>query len=387
MNYFEDGNKQHCNGCSLCEAMCPQNCISMQEDYLGFLYPVIDKDKCINCKKCERICSNVCVEYNSPGAAYAVVNKNKDDLKKSASGGMYLVLAKHVISQGGVVCGVRNDSKLNAVFDVAETIDDCYKFCGSKYVRAEINDIYSKIKAYLDSGRLVLFVGTSCQTNAVKILSKKYDNILLCDIICHANPSPKIYKMYLKAMENKIGSEVINIEFRTKSNGWRDQTPLLTFKNGEKIYDAIYFKAFVKELISRDSCTDCKFADIKRISDITIADLWGGNEILQNNDKYDCDEGLSLVLVNSERGARYFAEVKDNINVEPIDYVKALSYNHDHNVPTNKYKNRFLSGIESGKISEQNIYQYMEKYTRPAFVMRTRIFLGKVKRAILRRGE
>ena len=179
MNYFEDEKKEYCNGCALCQNMCPQNCISMQEDYLGFIYPTIDKDKCINCKKCERICSNICIEYNKPGVAYAVVNRNEDELKKSASGGMFLVLAKYVIKQGGVVCGVRYDTNLNAVFDVAETVDDCYKFCGSKYVRAKINDIYSKIKRYLESGRIVLFVGTSCQTNAVKIFSEKYNNILL----------------------------------------------------------------------------------------------------------------------------------------------------------------------------------------------------------------
>ena len=184
-------------------------------------------------------------------------------------------------------------------------------------------------------------------------------------------------------MENKVGSKVTDIEFRSKINGWRNQKTLLVFKNGEKIFDSIYYKAFIKELISRDSCAECKFADNKRISDITIADMWGGNEILQNTSKYDCDEGLSLVLINSEKGAKYFANVQGDIDVEQVDYNKALSYNHNKNVPINKSRDRFLNNIKRGKINEKNVYKYMEKYTRPPFLMRIKISLGKTKRFLL----
>lgn len=382
MNYFVNADKSLCNGCSLCEVICPQNCIKMEEDYMGFKYPVINKSECINCKKCEKYCSNEGLSFYKTGSAYAMVNKNETDLKVSSSGGMFIAIAKYVINKGGVVCGVRYDSDLNAVFDIAETIEDCYKFCGSKYVRADINRIYNRIVDYLKKGRLVFFCGTSCQASAVKNLSQSYENILIGDIICHSNPSPKVYRMYLKAMEKKGGAKLTDIAFRTKENGWKDKTTLLTFSNGNRIYDKTFFRAFDRELMSRNSCNNCLFARNDRVTDITIGDLWRGNEILKNTDLYYSDKGLSLALVNSEKGAKLFDVLKNNFIYERVDYEKSLSFNHNANVPESKYKKKFFSGIKKGKITEENIYEYLEKYTPPTFILRIKMFLGKIKRRI-----
>ena len=50
--------------------------------------------------------------------------------------------------------------------------------------------MFKKVKEFLDNDRWVLFTGTSCQTQALKIyLEKNYEKLILCDILCHANPS------------------------------------------------------------------------------------------------------------------------------------------------------------------------------------------------------
>ena len=36
--------KEYCCGCSACSAICPKNCISMEEDTEGFYYPVVDDE-------------------------------------------------------------------------------------------------------------------------------------------------------------------------------------------------------------------------------------------------------------------------------------------------------------------------------------------------------
>ncbi|MBP3252771.1 MAG: 4Fe-4S dicluster domain-containing protein [Prevotella sp.] len=54
--YFQTKDKRTCCGCTACEHVCPQRCISMQTDEEGFAYPVIDKAACINCHACERVC-------------------------------------------------------------------------------------------------------------------------------------------------------------------------------------------------------------------------------------------------------------------------------------------------------------------------------------------
>ena len=49
-------NKSQCNGCHACASVCPKQCISMQTDNEGFLYPQVDSSKCTRCGLCEKIC-------------------------------------------------------------------------------------------------------------------------------------------------------------------------------------------------------------------------------------------------------------------------------------------------------------------------------------------
>ena len=56
-------------------------------------------------------------------------------------------------------------------------------------------------------------------------------------------------------------------------------------------------KIFLQNLSLRDSCYDCKFKKYNRISDITLADFWGIDNIMpEMND----NKGTSLVVINSE---------------------------------------------------------------------------------------
>ena len=55
-------DKINCCGCSACVSICPKQCITMQGDEEGFLYPWIDKEKCINCGLCDKVCMiKICI--------------------------------------------------------------------------------------------------------------------------------------------------------------------------------------------------------------------------------------------------------------------------------------------------------------------------------------
>ena len=54
--------KSDCCGCSACIQICPKQCISMNEDNEGFLYPEIEKDICINCGLCEKFVRSFILE-------------------------------------------------------------------------------------------------------------------------------------------------------------------------------------------------------------------------------------------------------------------------------------------------------------------------------------
>ena len=49
-------DKSACCGCAACVQICPKQCISLDEDKEGFLYPTVNRNLCIECGKCEAVC-------------------------------------------------------------------------------------------------------------------------------------------------------------------------------------------------------------------------------------------------------------------------------------------------------------------------------------------
>lgn len=54
INMIDIKDKKDCCGCGACYQACPKNCITMEADKEGFLYPKVQLDLCINCKICEK---------------------------------------------------------------------------------------------------------------------------------------------------------------------------------------------------------------------------------------------------------------------------------------------------------------------------------------------
>ena len=193
-------NKTDCCGCSACEQACPKRCISLLPDKEGFWYPQVEKSACIDCGLCEKVCPVLNSKpERKPLHVYAAINKNEEIRAKSASGGMFTLIAQRVIDEGGVVFGVKFDEHWNVVFGYTETIEGLEAFRRSKYVQAWVGESYKQAKSFLDTGRKVLFTGVPCQIAALLLfLRKPYDNLLTVDLLCEGVPSPKLWKRYLR---------------------------------------------------------------------------------------------------------------------------------------------------------------------------------------------
>ena len=70
-----------------------------------------------------------------------------------------------------------------------------------------------------------------------------------------------------------------------------------------------YYHAFISGNIMRYSCYECPFTSPNRVSDITLADCWNIQE-LDTKFKETYREGVSLILINSERGKALWNEIR-----------------------------------------------------------------------------
>ena len=357
-------DKSQCCGCTACVSVCPKQCIAMQEDEEGFLYPVVDTSFCIDCNLCQKVCPELhSMNTRTPLHVYAAKHKDEQIRLASSSGGIFTLLAEKVIDEGGVVFGARFNASWEVVHDYTETKEGLTAFRGSKYVQSWLDNCFSKVRSFLSEGRKVMFTGTPCQIAGLKqYLRKDYDNLLTVDVVCHGVPSPKVWRMYLdevarKGKKNSVLPHSIHgrdalikgISFRDKCLGWKKYSFALTLSeataDGEQntvLLSSIftenpYMNAFLSNLSLRPSCYDCPAKSGKSGSDITIADFWGIENVLP---EFDDDKGISLILPYTEKGIYWLKGL--NCEFTKVDYQTAQKNNPSISTSVAKPINRIF---------------------------------------------
>lgn len=324
-----------CCGCSACASICPQNAIKMSPDNLGFLYPVINKDECINCGACDRVCQfndfyDISTNYEKP-ETYAARHINIDEVDKSRSGAIFAAISDYIISQDGVVYGAGFTDHFRVVHKRAVTAVERDEFRGSKYVQSDLTGIFPFVKKDLVEGRLVLFSGTPCQISGLKgyIGKSLRKNLLLIDLVCHGVPSPYIWRDYIDYIEKKTHDEIIAVNFRDKRKyGWKAHKESFTFKHKSLWEKGTYTNLFNKHIMFRHSCGNCPFANLRRPGDITLADFWGWETVVPDFNKDD--KGISLLLINTEKGTKIFNLIKEKIITQKVEIEQCLQPNLQH---------------------------------------------------------
>lgn len=246
---------------------------------------------------------------------YAVKHKKLETRMASRSGGIFTAISDSLLSQNGVIYGCVLNESFEAVHVRAENAEERDRMRGSKYVQSNLGDTFRQVQNDLKDNRLVLFSGTSCQVDGLhSFLGKKYNNLFCVDIVCHGVPSPLVWKKYLEWQQKRNGT-CVAVDFRNKRDfGWAAHIESLTMeqKNGEtvQIDSSVFTKIFYEHSVLRPSCYHCPYKDITHPGDITIADYWGIDEAAPG---FNDNKGVSLVLINNEKGAAMFEKIKGDL--------------------------------------------------------------------------
>lgn len=353
-----------CTGCAACQNICPVKAINLPEDKYGYIHAVIDINKCIQCHKCEKICPvYIKNEKKEPLKVFAAVSKNTKVHQTSATTGMGFYLAKSILESNGVVYGCSEKNYFTIRHIRITKLEDLQLIQNSKYVQSNIGLIFKEIKKDLINGKIVLFTGTPCQVAGLKnFLGKTYYKLITIDLVCHGVPPIKMLKEQICSykISKKYNLEKVYVDFRWKSirNGsFNNHFGLRTAIRNGSVFTIIkeeneiinpYMRCFKTGVSLRDSCLKCNYATKGRVSDITIADFWGLGTNIPS--KMNASSGVSLTLINTEKGLTCFNRIVNNFITEEHIFEDASEYNKCLIRPFQllQDRNKFLKYYEKG---------------------------------------
>lgn len=328
-------DKKDCCGCNACGDVCAHKAIKFITDNEGFWYPEVDMNLCTDCGLCEKVCPMLHLnEAKSYGQrepkVYGGYHKNIAIRFDSTSGGVFSALANAMYKQGGYVSGAVFNEDWSVSNYISNNKKDLSRLRSSKYVESNAEGLYKDIKSFLRNGEKVLACGSPCQMAALRtFLGKDYENLIIVDFLCRATNSPKAYRKYLDMLEEQYGGKITYIKAKNKDHGWRSLARKVVFDNGKIYYgeghDDHYRRGYHLNYFERPSCYECKFKGLPRIADITMADFWG----IENIDKsLDGNLGTSMVLINTDKGQRFFDSIKGKLEMREFDPQTAFRGNH-----------------------------------------------------------
>lgn len=303
-NKYQLKNDKDCCGCSACMNICPYNAIEMNVNDKGFQVPIVDAEKCKKCGLCEKVCSFYEKTHEQKEFEKVHSFQKKIGRKKVQSGGAFSSIAEIVLKMNGVVYGVTYVSdKCEATYLRVVNNNSLYKICGSKYIQAKTNDVIKRIVDDLKNKKSVLVSGTPCFIDGLnsflKLKSISTEKLFTCDLICHGVPSEQIYKDYCAFLFDKFGG-ISNFNFRNKRiSGWHGHVETFCTQDKKFLKSTNFVNIFYSHLCLRESCYNCHYSNRCRVSDITIGDFWGIEEM-------DCciddNRGTSVLICNTEKG-------------------------------------------------------------------------------------
>ena len=145
--------------------------------------------------------------------------------------------------------------------------------------------------------------------------------------------------------------EIKNIEsysFRNKKPSWRHYTITVFDNAGKTKYIPSnkdkFKKAYLSNYILRPSCYKCQFKGNDITSDITIGDFWGIEKI---KPEFEDKLGVSIVILNTEKGKAFFEECSNNLISIETDLKRSIQPGLISSAKEPYNREKFITLVES----------------------------------------
>jgi coenzyme F420-reducing hydrogenase beta subunit len=369
-----------CSSCGLCVVLCSHKAIAFDFDNEGFYKPIVN-EKCTDCGTCIKVCYKYLDNKNTFENAfkykpvYAAWSKMRDVVLSSSSGGVGYELTNYFFENGYKICSCVFDAPNDRCKHIiAGTNDDLEAIKTSKYLQSYTVDAFSQFK----KDEKYLVIGTPCQIYGLRkyIQLKKWeDNFVLVDFFCHGTPSFNLWKKYRQYLKNsKNFDRLAAVNFRAKNleSKWHSYAISIQDSSGRKFVknrafsEDLFFKFFLNNSCLNDACYQCKLRLDYCAADIRIADFWGKK--YENN-----DDGVSLVITNTEKGNTVWEEIKHLLVVESCSFNELQQSQGTRFIPVNIKRKVILKELRGNG----NLEKIWNKHFKKSIIKRGLSFIKR----------
>jgi coenzyme F420 hydrogenase subunit beta len=287
-----------CTRSGTCIGACPENALSIDEDF----YPKLDPSKCTECGLCAKICPGGTINFKD--LTETTFNHRNDDvgfdghvemtyvgystderIRSGGAGGCVVTallwdLLKHGTVDGCIVTRMSPKNPWHGEVFIARTYEDLLSSQQSKYIVIPVNSILSEIR---DLPGKYAMAALPCHIHGIRKLQQQNDPVVekievIVGLFCASAMEPNVA---LEMMEMRGVDPADVVDFGFRDGDWPGQIRATT-RDGHKIPlhesnfkdGAINYMTYLYSPFRCQTCIDGS----AEFSDISVSDAWTRDE-------------------------------------------------------------------------------------------------------------
>lgn len=218
-------------------------------------------------------------------------------------------------------------------------------------------------------------------------LKKDYEKLVAVDLVCHACPSPLVYRKFVDLQSVKCHKNPANVKFRDKVYGYKYSAMTIYDVNDNLTDDSkpfykegidtdVMLRSFFANISPRPSCFACAFKKQYRVTDFTI---WDCFDVDKFSSELDNDKGVTRALLHSSKAFGIWDQVKSmGLNIEiPVEKAVEGVREMFHSVPMNPRRQQFFADLNSMP-AEQVFQKYFPVTIRHRLEKQARLWSNRL---------